>query len=87
MSWLRRRMGWDESAEIVQFKTRVNIATYNLQIFTPPIAGVKEDVPYSHSDADKRMLADLPAMLEHIEEEIQRLLPEGYEARITEWDK
>lgn len=39
-----------------------------------------------HTDKDKRMLADLPAYMEEIEENLSDLLPEGYEAQIKEWD-
>jgi len=59
------------------------IATYTVQIFGPED---DEEKPYRWLESDKRVLADLPAMLEHAEENIQTLLPEGYKAVIKEWD-
>lgn len=38
------------------------------------------------TDEDKRVLSNLPAMLEAVEEDLSDLLPEGYYARIKEWD-
>lgn len=37
-------------------------------------------------DAEKRMLADLPAMMEAFEEDLTDLLPIGFRARVREWD-
>lgn len=67
-----------------------NIATYNLQLFAPDeryaSAEDYQERP-RESELDKRVLADLPAMLESVEELIETQLPEGYTIRITEWDK
>lgn len=64
-------------------EVRTNIATWNIQIFSPE---PEEDAPRL-SETDKRVLADLPAILEAAEEDLEDLLPEGYVARITEWNK
>jgi hypothetical protein len=51
--------------------------TYNLQILSPA-----ENT--SRGDQDKRVLSNLPAMLEAVEEDLTLILPEGYTAKITE---
>lgn len=56
-----------------------NLATYNLQVFGP-LQNTHERVAI-----EKRMLSNLPAMLEAVEEDLTKLLPPGYEARIREW--
>lgn len=62
------------------------IATYTIQVFAP------EEVPADEGSADqwyiedKRVLANLPALLEAAEEDLTKLLPEGYRAIIKEWD-
>lgn len=77
----------DEGAKLVRLPTGFNIATYNLQVFSPEVEPEKETSMYRWGEADKRVLADLPAMLELAEEELTTLLPEGYAVRITEWNK
>jgi hypothetical protein len=62
---------------------RANIATFNVQIFSPE---QEQDRP-TWSELDKRVLADLPAMLEAVEEDLENLLPENYKVRITEWNR
>lgn len=98
MRWLRNRMGLSEipSDELdwekvevhkghpVKMLWRETLTTYNLQVLAP--ATDYEDVR-RHTDTDKRILADLPAMLENVEEQLEALLPDGYQVRITEWDK
>lgn len=70
-----------------------NIATYNLQLFAPETKVDPDNwdgsspLPHRETDTDKRVLADLPAMLEMMEEALEDLLPEGYCIRITEWNK
>lgn len=59
------------------------LTTFNMQILSPE---PEQDAP-SWNDTEKRVLADLPAMLEAVEEELTKLLPEGYTAQIAEWDK
>lgn len=62
---------------------RQTIATYNIQI-----VAADEGAPYSPSwsQDDKRVLSNLPAMLEAVEEDLTKLLPPGYSAVIKEWD-
>lgn len=55
------------------------IATYNIQILDQ---GVADDPFVLVKD---RLLSNLPAMLEAVEEDLNDLLPQGYTARITEW--
>ena len=69
----------------VQMIYRSTLATYNVQVFAPP-TDYFEHVRLP-TEQDKRVLADLPAMLELIEDELERALPEGYRVRITEWNK
>lgn len=57
------------------------IASYTLRVVreggrTPPSL-------YTPQEEDKRLLANLPAMLEAVEEDLTKLLPEGYRATIT----
>jgi len=61
---------------------RANIATFNVQIFS---LDKEQDAP-SLTELDKRVLADLPAMLEAVEEDLENLLPADYQVRITEWN-
>lgn len=58
-----------------------SLATFNLQVFSPE---PEEDAP-SLNDAEKRLLADLPAMIDQVQEEMQTRLPTGFRVRITEW--
>lgn len=37
--------------------------------------------------SDARVAADMPAMLEAVEEDLQDLLPDGYTVRITAWEE
>ena len=59
-----------------------NIATYRLEILgpdSPPGAS-----PFHNVQNDRRILANVPAMLEAVEEDLTDLLPEGYRAVIKE---
>ena len=60
------------------------IATYNIQILSEPLPA-EEGSAERWALSDKRVLSNLPAMLEAVEEDLSKLLPEGYSARITEW--
>lgn len=51
--------------------------TYSLQIIGPLIFD---------ADVWKRLEANLPAMLEAVEEDLTELFPEDYRARIVAWD-
>lgn len=57
------------------------IATYTLRLLS-------EDVPAEEGSADRwyradqRVLADFPAMLEEVQENLDDLLPEGYSVEI-----
>ena len=66
-------------------KRRVNLTTYTLRVLAPSLE--PEEGAYIATEEDKRVLADLPAMIEHAEEELESHLPEGYLVMITEWSK
>lgn len=55
--------------------------TFTLATFTLQIVGYEP-----RPDSDKRVLANLPAMIESIEEDFTDLLPEGYTVKIREWN-
>ncbi len=64
-----------------------NIATYTIQVFSPEpetYRGFKAKEVEDLKRTDKRVLANLPAMLEAVEEDLTNLLPEGYRAIIKE---
>ena len=70
--------------------TGFNLATYTLQIFGPEdetLSWSPSGPRSSHDDTDKRLLADLPAIMESVEEDLTDLLPEGYRAVVKVWDK
>ena len=100
--WLRERIGLNEEeiaaledwgdAEVhegraVEMLYRATLNTYNLRILAPPIPYGERQHVHVESAQDKRVLADMPAMLELVEEQLQGLLPKGYQVRITEWNK
>lgn len=61
-------------------KSDTNIATYRLEILgpdSPPGAS-----PFHRVQEDHRTLANVPAMLEAVEEDLTKLLPDGYRAVI-----
>lgn len=64
--------------------TGFNLATYTLQVFGPEQEPAEEGSAYRWGEQDKRVLSNLPAMLEAVEEDLTLLLPEGYRAIITE---
>lgn len=91
MSW-RDRVRWPKDEwEAVDVEVAdpvvatINLATYNLQVFSP--MGDREVPVHRETEADKRVLADMPAMLELVEEQLTDLMPEGYYVQITEWNK
>jgi hypothetical protein len=53
------------------------VATYTLEI-------LDWEGETQRKDVENRMLANLPAMLEAVEEDLSNLLPEGYSAKIKE---
>jgi hypothetical protein len=59
-----------------------NIATYNLQVLSP----YPDLTAPSLNESEKRVLADLPAILELAQEELSDRLPTGFRVRIAEWD-
>ena len=61
-----------------------NLATFTLQIFSPEYVPAEEGSAYRWSESDARVLANLPAMLEAVEEDLTALLPEGYRCIIKE---
>lgn len=66
---------------------RDTLTTYNLRILAPPVPYEDRDHVHRETQEDKRILEKLPKQLDIIEEELERVLPEGYQVRITEWDK
>lgn len=63
------------------------IATHTLQVFGPTDVPAEEGSADVWLKEDQRVLANLPAILEAAEEDITKLLPEGYRCIINEWDK
>ena len=49
------------------------LATFTLQVLAPS---------KGYLDREKRVLSNLPAMIEAIEEDLTDLLPEGYTAKV-----
>jgi hypothetical protein len=66
--------------------TGFNLATYTLQIFGPESVPAEEGSAYRWGDSDKRLLSNLPAIMESVEEDLTDLLPDGYRAIIRAWD-
>ena len=60
----------------------MNLAAYVLNVYSD---GPEPEQGFGprFSDADRRLLANLPAILEATEEDLYDLLPTGYEVRIT----
>jgi hypothetical protein len=60
------------------------IATHTIQIIIddPP---ADEGSAWQAEQREKRVLADLPAMLEEVEQNLTDLLPEGWKAVVTKW--
>ena len=57
-----------------------NLAVYTIQIFSPEEEPERLTGAYRWSESDKRVLANLPAMMEAVEEDLTKLLPDGYRA-------
>lgn len=103
MKWIRDRLGHDvvvnprhdldwENAEVheghdVGMIYRGTLTTYTLRVLLPPIPYEEREHVHSATEQDKRVLADLPSMLEQIEEQLEEMMPDGYQVRITEWNK
>lgn len=64
-----------------------NLAAYVLNVYGPEQEPAEEGSAYRWGEQDKRVLANLPAMLEALEEDLTSLLPEGYRAIISDWDR
>lgn len=64
--------------------SNTNIATYRLEILAPDIPPGAS--PFYGVDEDKRVLSNLPAMLEAVEEDLTDLLPDGYRVIIIKED-
>jgi hypothetical protein len=62
--------------------TGFNLACYTLNVYGPESEPAEEGSAYRWGDTDKRLLANLPAMMEAIEEDLTDLLPEGYTAKV-----
>lgn len=63
-----------------------DLACFNLNVYGPESEPAEEGSAYRWSESDRRVLANLPAMLQEIEENLTGMLPEGYWVRIREWD-
>lgn len=64
-----------------------NLACYTINFYGPESEPAEEGSAYRWGESDKRLLANLPAIIEAAEEDLNDLLPEGYTVKITEWDK
>lgn len=63
------------------------IATYTIQIIGPEEVPAEEGSADTWMKQDERVLANLPAILEAAEEDLTKLLPEGYRAIIKNWEE
>lgn len=59
----------------------MTIAAYTVQLIKDGATGLEP-----LDERDKRVLADMPAYLEELEENLTDLLPEGYSVTIKEWN-
>lgn len=62
------------------------LETYSLQILTPESSPAEEGSAFSLEQQEKRVLANLPAMLEDAQENLSDVLPEGWSVRIRRWN-
>lgn len=60
-----------------------NLASYRVDIQSPEIVEAQEGSAYTWEMSDQRLLANLPAMMEAVEENLQDLMPEGYTVSVT----
>ena len=60
------------------------LARYVLSVRSPEVVPAEEGSAYKWDLSDQRLLANLPAMLEAAEENLQDLMPEGYTVTIRE---
>ena len=67
--------------------SRFNLAAYVLNIYGPESEPAEEGSAYRWSESDKRVLANLPAIIESVEEDVTSLLPEGYRCIVKEWNQ
>lgn len=63
------------------------IATYTIQVFGPESVPAEEGSSDVWMKEDQRVLSNLPAMLEAAEEDLTKLLPDGYRAIIKDWSE
>lgn len=63
------------------------IATYTVQVFGPTEVPADEGSADQWMREEQRVLANLPALLEAAEEDLTKLLPEGYRAIISNWEE
>lgn len=57
-----------------------NVACWTVNVYGPESEPAEEGSAYRWSETDKRVLANLPAMMEALEEDLTSLLPDGYRA-------
>ena len=60
------------------------LARYVLSVRSPEVVPAEEGSAYKWDLSDARLLADLPAMLEAVQEDLQDLLPEAYTVTIEQ---
>ena len=60
------------------------LTRYVLSVRSPEVVPAEEGSAYKWDLSDQRLLANLPAMVEAAEENLQDLLPEGYTITIRE---
>ena len=64
--------------------TGFNLWAGTINVYGPEQVPSEEGSAYRWAEQDKRVLANLPAMLEAVEEDLTALLPEGYRCIIKE---
>ena len=60
------------------------LARYVLSIRSPEVVPAEEGSAYKWDLSDQRLLANLPAMIEAAQENLQDLMPEGYTVTLSE---
>ena len=60
------------------------LARYVLSVRSPEVVPAEEGSAYRWALSDQRVLANLPAMIEAAEEDLQKLMPDGYSVTIRE---
>jgi len=64
--------------------SRFNLARYTINVYSPEVVAHEESSEYKWALSDNRVLADLPAVMEHVAEKISEILPVGYTVKVEE---